>query len=234
MMDFFHGQESLTTIQWILRAFISYAFLLFATKLMGRRSISQLRLIDFTMALILGNILAHPLSDENLGMKGSLITTTVLVFLYTISVFISLKWNFFKKWIEPSPFPLIRDGKIQYKGLKKARITMEHLLSELRKDKIEEIKKVALALWEPDGTISFFMFPQHQALTTEELQIIKKPFTFHATLILEGKVDFNVLHSHNKDVAWLNNKLEILNIEIPAILLATIDNNDNLTVYLYD
>ena len=47
-----------------LRAIISYVFLLFAIKLMGRRSISQLRLIDFTMALILGNILAHPLSDE--------------------------------------------------------------------------------------------------------------------------------------------------------------------------
>ena len=233
-MDFFHSQESLTTIQWVLRAIISYVFLLFATKLMGRRSISQLRLIDFTIALILGNILAHPLSDEKLGMKGSVITTTVLVVLYTISVFISLKWNFFKEWIEPSPFPLIRDGEIQYKKLKKARITMEHLLSELRKEKIEEVKKVALALWEPDGTISFFLFPQHQSLTAEDMQIIKKPFTFPTTLILEGKVDFNVLHSHSKDAVWLDKKLEILNVEIPALLLATIDNNDNLTVYPYD
>ena len=87
-MDFFHGQESLTTIQWVLRAIISYFFLLFATKLMGRRSISQLRLLDFTMALILGNILAHPLSDEKLGMKGSLITTAVLVVLYIGLVYI--------------------------------------------------------------------------------------------------------------------------------------------------
>ena len=81
-MDFFHGQKSLTTIQWVLRAIISYFFLLFAAKLMGRRSIAQLRLLDFTMALILGNILAHPLSDEQLGMKGSLLTTAVLVILY--------------------------------------------------------------------------------------------------------------------------------------------------------
>ncbi|QUW22532.1 DUF421 domain-containing protein [Sporosarcina sp. Marseille-Q4063] len=233
-MDFFHSQESLTTIQWIIRAIISYVFLLFATKLMGRRSISQLRLIDFTIALILGNILAHPLSDEKLGMKGSLVTTTTLVVLYTISVLVSLRWTFFKKWIEPSPFPLIRDGKIQYKGLKKARITIEHLLSEVRKEKIEEVRNVALALWEPDGTISFFMFPQLQSLTAEDMQIIKKPFIFHTTIILEGKVDMNVLHSHSKDTAWLEKKIEILNVEIPAVLLATIDNNDNLTVYTYD
>lgn len=233
-MEFFHGQESLTIIQWILRAIISFAFLLFAIKLMGRRSISQLRLIDFTMALVLGNILAHPLSDEGLGMKGSLITTAVLVVLYTISVYISLKWNFFKKWIEPSPYPLIKEGKIQFKGLKKARITIEHLLSELRKENIDEIKKVALALWEPDGTISIFLFPQLQSLTAQDMQIIKKPFNFPTKIIQEGKVDYNVLHSFNKDTAWLDKKLEILNVDIPAIFLATIDNEDNLAVYLYD
>ena len=84
-MDFFHGQETLTAIQWVMRAVIAFFFLLFATKLMGERSISQLRLIDFTIALIIGNILAHPLSDERLGMKGSLITTTALIILYISS-----------------------------------------------------------------------------------------------------------------------------------------------------
>jgi uncharacterized membrane protein YcaP (DUF421 family) len=34
---------------------------------MGKRSISQLRRLDFTMALSLGNIIAHPLSDEQLA-----------------------------------------------------------------------------------------------------------------------------------------------------------------------
>src|SRR6185312_5711881 len=100
---------------------------------MGERSISQLRLIDFTIALILGNILAHPLSDEQLGLKGSLITTLVLIILYLICVFTSLKWGTFRKWFEPSPYPLIINGEIIYANLRKARITIDHLLSELRK-----------------------------------------------------------------------------------------------------
>jgi uncharacterized membrane protein YcaP (DUF421 family) len=91
-MDFFNGQESLTAIQWILRAIVAFFFLLFAVKIMGQRSISHLRLLDFIMALLLGNIIAHPLSDEQLGLKGSMITMTVLVILYTVGVFLSLKW----------------------------------------------------------------------------------------------------------------------------------------------
>jgi uncharacterized membrane protein YcaP (DUF421 family) len=233
-MDFFHGQESLTTIQWILRAIISYFFLLFATKLMGRRSIAQLRLLDFTMALILGNILAHPLSDEQLGMKGSLITTSVLVILYTIAVHFSLKMDLFKKWTEPSPFPLIKNGEIMYKGLGKARITVDHLLSEARKEKIEEVHKIALALWEPDGTISFFLSPQLQPLTPEDMQLIKKPFSIPKIIIKEGKIDVNELQQSDKDITWLNNKLVIINVDVHDVLLATIDSNDDFKVYLYD
>jgi len=74
VLDFFYSQESLTAIQWILRAVISFFFLLIVTKIMGQRSLSQLRLLDFIMALSIGNIIAHPLSDQHLGMKGSMIT----------------------------------------------------------------------------------------------------------------------------------------------------------------
>jgi len=233
-MDFFHGQESLTTIQWVLRAIISYFFLLFAAKLMGRRSIAQLRLLDFTMALILGNILAHPLSDEQLGMKGSLLTTAVLVILYSIGVYVSLRVSLFRKWIEPSPFPLIKNGEIMYKGLGKARITVDHLLSEARKEKIEEVHKITLALWEPDGTISFFLSPQLQPVTPKDLQLITEPFSVPSIIIKEGKIDLDELQKSAKDTTWLKNKLEIMNVDVRDILLATIDTNDDFKMYLYN
>ncbi|MEK4485543.1 DUF421 domain-containing protein [Psychrobacillus sp. FSL H8-0484] len=232
-MDFIYAQETLTTIEWIMRAIVSFSFLLLATKIMGRRSIAQLRLIDFTMALVLGNILAHPLSDEGLGLKGSLITTSVLVILYLACVFLSLKWNLFKNWLEPSPYTLIKNGEIHYNGLSKARITVDHLLSEARKANIEEIQKVALALWEPDGSISFFLSPQLKALTPGDMQMIKKPFYLPMTIIKDGKVDYSQLQQSGKDISWLENKTSILNVHIHDILLATVDEQDELKVYFY-
>lgn len=234
LVDFFYGQETLTTIQWILRAIVAFFVLLLATKIMGRRSIAQLRLLDLTMALILGNILAQPLSDAHRGLKGSIITTSALIILYLISVFVSLKWTVFGKWIEPAAFPLIKDGKILYKELRKARISIDHLLSEARKAKIEEINKVALAMWEPDGTISFFLSPQLQALTPEDIQLVKEPFFIPSTIIKEGKINFVKLSEIGKDITWLENKMTILNVNIQDVLLATVDNQDQIQVYLYD
>ncbi|WP_342535934.1 YetF domain-containing protein [Sporosarcina sp. FSL K6-3508] len=232
-MEFFYGQENLTSIQWILRAIVSFSVLLLATKLLGRRSIAQLRLLDFTIALILGNILAHPLSDEQLGLKGSIITTGVLIALYLLSVFVSLKSRGFGKWLEPSPFPLIENGKILYKELGKARITIDHLLSEARKAKVAEINQVALAMWEPDGTISFFLSPQLQALTPKDIQLVKDPFSISKTIIIEGKIDLAELSQIGKDIAWLEHKMSISNVSEKDILLATMDNQEQLRFYFY-
>ncbi|MGW9102234.1 DUF421 domain-containing protein [Priestia megaterium] len=234
-MDFFYSQESLTAVQWILRAIISFFFLLIVTKIMGQRSLSQLRLLDFIMALSIGNIIAHPLSDQHLGMKGSMITIGVLVILYLILVFLSLKWLRFTKFIDPSPFPLIRNGKILYKGLTKARIPIDVLLTELRKKQIHDIQQVALALWESDGTISFFLESQYQTLTPKDMKLMTKPFSLPITIIKDGKVDFEELKQTGKEEDWLKNHIRTVHgLEIKNILLATMDDNNNkVNVFLY-
>ncbi|MBK3495758.1 DUF421 domain-containing protein [Viridibacillus sp. YIM B01967] len=233
-MDFFHGQESLTAIQWILRAIVAFLFLLLAAKIMGQRSISQLRLIDFAMAISIGNIIAHPLSDEGRGMKGSMITISVLVVLYSVVVLLSLKWVSFRHLIDSSPIPLIKNGQIVSKNLTKARISVDLLLSELRKEKIEDVQKVALALWEPDGTISSFLYPQYQTLTRADMKIVPEPFSLPSVLIKEGKIDYHELNKTKCNEDWLKNKVtSTYNVDISDVLLATIDKNNNVNVFLY-
>jgi uncharacterized membrane protein YcaP (DUF421 family) len=233
-MEFIHGQDSLTTIQWILRAVVAFFFLLFSAKIMGQRSISQLRLIDFVIALIIGNIMAHPLSDEKLGLKGSMITMTVLILLYLMGVFLSLKWHKFRNFVDHQPYPLIKDSQILYKNLAKARISLDLLLSELRKQKVSDVQHVALALWEPDGNISIFLHPQQQAVTQADMQIPSKPFTFPRTVIKEGKLDFIELSELGKDEIWLKSKLtEKYKGELNNILLATVDQTEKLNIFLY-
>ncbi|KOS71512.1 membrane protein [Lysinibacillus contaminans] len=233
-MEFFHGQEALTAMQWILRAIVAFFFLLFAAKIMGQRSISQLRLLDFVMAISIGNIIAHPLSDEGLGMKGSMITMTVLVVLYLLGVFMSLNWISFRHFIDPSPLTLIKDGQIISKNLKKARISVDLLLSELRKEQIEDVQKVALALWEPDGSISSFLYPLHQTLTQTDMKLAPTPFSFPSVIIKEGKIDYDEVKNININVDWLKNEItSAYDADISDVLLATIDSNKNLQVFLY-
>jgi uncharacterized membrane protein YcaP (DUF421 family) len=233
-MEFFSAQESLTAVQWGLRAIIGFLFLVLTAKLMGQRSISQLRFLDFVIALIIGNIIAHPLSDESLGLKGSMITMSVLVILYLTGIFLSLRWDLLRKIFEPPPIPLIEYGKINYYNLNRARISLDHLLSELRKEKVEDIQKVALALWEPGGTISIFLYPQHNPITQSTINTTIKPFDFPKIIIKEKKIVYNQLSQLGKDEEWLLYTLKTsYNVNLNDILLATIENNENLKIFLY-
>jgi uncharacterized membrane protein YcaP (DUF421 family) len=233
-MNFFHSQESLTTFEWILRAIVAYFFLIIVAKAMGQRSIAQLRLIDFAMALIIGNIIAHPLSDEHLGLKGSLTTTVVLVLLYIGSVYTILKFPRIRKLITPAPITLVQDGEIIIKGLNKARISIDILLEELREEKVEDVKKVALALWEADGKLSVFLDPKYEAITPSTYNLTTEPFDFPKTIIKEGRINFEVLTQINKKEDWLVTTLKNqYQTVITNVLLATIDRKDKLKVFLY-
>lgn len=233
-MDFLHSQETLTTIEWVLRAIIAFFFLLTVAKLLGQRSISQLRLLDFVITLVIGNIIAHPLSDENLGLEGSIITTLVLVILYLTGIFITLKFPSLRRFINNSPITIVQNGEILYNGLKKARISIDILLEELREEKVDDIKKVALATWEPDGKISVFLHPKYDPITPSSLNIKSEPFNLPRMVIKEGKINFKELKELHKDESWIISKLESLyQTELKNVLLASLDNKDNLKVFLY-
>ncbi len=201
---------------------------------MGQRSISQWGLLDFVVVMLLGNILAHPLSDSHLGLKGSLITVSVVSLLYILLLVLTLKSPKIRHFLDPAPMPLIKNGVILYPNLKKAKVTIDHLLSELRKKKVDDAKKVALALWEPTGTISVFLFPQYEPATKQDLHIAPKPFNFPRPIIKEGYIDFHELQVLGKDVNWLKQELQTkFNVHTDQVLLATLDETNSIKIFLY-
>lgn len=234
MMDFYQSQETLSSMEWILRAIVGFIFLLIVARLLTQRSISQLRLLDFVMALVVGNIIAHPLSDQHLGLKGSMITTAVLMVLYISGIYMILKWPWFRKLVNNSPVTIVKDGEILYEGLKKARISLDVLLEELREGQVDDVKKVVLATWEADGQISYFLDPKYQPVTPSTLGIKTEPYEHPRTIIKEGTILTEELKEIGKSKEWITSKLEsAYQTKVNDVLLATIDNMENMKIFFY-
>lgn len=221
-MDFFKGQESLTTAEWILRSIVGFVFLIVAAKLMGQRSISQLRFLDFIIALTLGNIIAHPLSDEHLGLKGSMITTVSLVILYILAIWLSLKIPLVKQFFDPPAITLIQEGKLDYRNLSKAKLSIEFLYAELRKANVDDISKVAFAAWEPGGTLSVFVNTAFQPVTPADLKLPTEPFNLTKPIIADGHIEHALLREIGKNREWL--ETEIRPRALNDVILATVDS----------
>lgn len=224
-MSIFLGHDHLTLLQWLARGVIIYMFLVLMAKFMGQRSVSQLRFLDFVTALLLGGLLGNPLSDPRLDVWDGMISSSVLVTLHAGSALLSLKCERWRKFLEPPPLLLIQNGRFLLPNLKKARISMDYVLSSLRLQKIEDVQKVAVALWEPGGTISIFLKSEYETPTRNDMNIKSEPFALPIIVIKEGKIRTDALHALGKDETWLKQRIKE---PIHTILFATLDEQNQL------
>ncbi|WP_163192108.1 YetF domain-containing protein [Clostridium thermarum] len=138
-----------------------------------------------------------------------------------------------RKIFNHSAVTIVKNGEILYEGLKKARISIDMLLEELREAKVEDVNKVALAFWEADGKVSVFLDPQYEPITPSLYQMKTEPFDLPRINIKEGKIDFKELERVQKDESWLVAKLRNLyQTEVQNVLLATIDSKGKLSIFL--
>ncbi|MNO58900.1 hypothetical protein D3C76_494750 [compost metagenome] len=229
-MDLLTALSELQLWEWIMRSSIAYLFLVVVAKWMGQRSVSQLRFIDFITALLLGDILAVPLSESEISLFGPMVCTLSIVFLYIANSWIMLKWRPWQRFLEPDPLILIKDGTIHLNNIRKARITVEYLLSALRLLQMEDISKIALALWEPGGNISAFLQTDTQTATKKDLGIITtSKFEYTPLVIKQGKVKREVLLKMGYDESRLYQQLAHQhNKEISQVNLATLSENGHI------
>ncbi len=138
----------------VIRAVVVYAFLLVAIRLFGRRELGQLTAFDLIVLLTLSNILQNAMIGNDDSVTGGVIGALSLLaanFLVAVIVFRSKR---VERLVDGEPKVLIHDGAVQQRAVRSERLTDQDLLSAIRREGIERIEDVHLAVSEPNGMIS--------------------------------------------------------------------------------
>src|SRR5213080_1120005 len=107
----------------------------------GKKAVAQMHTFDLLYILVLTNIVSTPVEVNNIGK--ALAYAGITVILYKIFVRLSLHNKL--RWIlYESPTVLIHNGDIDRKGLKKVRMPMNELLSQLRIKGYTDTQNIAL------------------------------------------------------------------------------------------
>lgn len=78
----------------------------------------------------------------------------------------------------------------------------------MREEKVDDVKKIALAIWEADGKISVFLDPTYEPITPSFYGKETEPFDLPRTIAKEGKIIFNELQQINKNEDWVISNIE--------------------------
>lgn len=203
------------------------------TKLIGSKQISQFTLFDYINGITIGSIAAEMAVS---GEIGELVPAAIAMALYglvgiTFS-FLTMKSIHCRRFIAGTPLLLIEDGKLYPENLKTAKLDIGDLLTRARISGYFDISKIAYAILENNGTISFLPKAEEAPLTPKDLGYKKEDDKLVVNLILDGVVMEGNLKHCGKESKWLLSQLREQGYSSPSqIFLATVDQNDKVTFY---
>lgn len=193
----------------IVRTIFFYFFITIAYRLMGKREIGQLGIIDLIVSILIAELVAISIENHTDPMYITIVPICILVLLEILLAYISIKNKTVRLILEGKPSLIISNGKINYHEMVSQRYTLDDLLLSLRSQSIKDIREVEYAFLEANGTLSVFKYQSN-----------KKRGIYPMPIIIDGKVDKNTLKFLKKDINWLKNVLNNQNLDIEDIFYA--------------
>jgi len=175
----------------LLRTIFFYFFILIMFRIMGKREIGQLGVVDLAVSVLIAELVAISIENVEDSIWLTILPIIALVILEITLAMINLKCKKFRNFFEGKPSVIINRGKINYKEMVKQRYTIDDLLLELRQKGIKNLERVEYALLEPNGKLSIF-----------KKKLLDQNFPL--PLIIDGVVQENTLKILKKSKIWLD------------------------------
>jgi uncharacterized membrane protein YcaP (DUF421 family) len=138
----------------ILRSLIVYFFLLVMFRLLGKREVAQMTVFDLIVLLILSNVLQNAMIGPDNSVIGGLIGASTIMAINWLVGRAAFSSRWFERAVEGVPTLLIHGGQLVEPNMRRAGISREELLSNLRTQGVFDINEVNAAVLEPSGKLS--------------------------------------------------------------------------------
>ncbi|MCC5910943.1 MAG: DUF421 domain-containing protein [Clostridiaceae bacterium] len=129
---------------------------------------------------------------------------------------------------------LIKQGKVMEENLKKAKMTGEDLLSELRTKNAFNLMDVEFAVMEPTGVVNVVFKSDKTPITPHHLQWKVAPQVEPQTVILDGNILFDALNDLGLNDNWLKTQLENIGVSVDNVFIGQVNSSGDLFVDLFD
>lgn len=209
------------------RTVFFYFFVTLAYRLMGKREVGQLGVIDLIVSILIAELVAISIENIDKSIFLTIIPITLLVIVEISLAFISIKSRTFRTIFTGKPSVIINHGVVNYKEMVKQRYSLDDLLISIRNNGIKSLEEIEYAFLETNGKLSIFKY-----------NILKTNSSYPIALIVDGVIQDKTLKEIRKTKIWLNLYLKRQNLELKDIFYAFYKNkkvyiikkNDIITV----
>ena len=212
------------------RTIILIMFIVVSLRIMGKRQIGQLQPSEFVVTILLSEIAATPILDDDIPLLYSLVAICVLVGIEILMSAACLKSLKLRSALQGNAVVLINNGKLDLEQLKTLRYTIDDVMEALRQKDVFDISEVQYAIVETDGTLSVLLKPENRTASVKDVNAKPDNKGLPRVLISDGQlIETQIKNSvmTKKDIETLLKKRKIGRKDD---FLLTADDNGNINL----
>ena len=138
------------------RTIFLYVFIIVVLRVMGKREVGELSVIDVVVFVIMAEVVAVALDSPDKKLIHSIFPVLLLLGIQLLTSYLSLKSKKFRDVVDGDPTLIIQDGVIQEEQMRKQSYNLDDLFQQLREQQIGSVREVSYAYLEPSGNLSVF------------------------------------------------------------------------------
>jgi len=221
-----------------LRTIVTYVIVFLIMRIMGKREIGKLTLLDLIISFMVAEIAVIVIEDMERPFWEGLVPMSTLALIQITTAILSLRFRKLRVLFDGKPSVIIANGQIYHDVMRKQRYNLDDLMLQLRENQITSVDDVSFAILETSGKLSVIpkddnecavdslssersnSAPLETELKTTETDLksrekrevtIPAGFRFEILpipLIMDGKVQDENLEKLEKNRFWLKNVLQ--------------------------
>jgi uncharacterized membrane protein YcaP (DUF421 family) len=149
-------------LEMVLRGSITYISLFVLLRVVLKRQTGSIGITDLLLFTLIADAAQNAMSDDYTSFTDGFVLVATIIFWNYLFDWLSYKFEWFSRLIEPRPLLLIKDGQLLRRNMRKELINEEELMSQLREKGIDDPAKVKEAHMESDGKFSVVQKEERQ------------------------------------------------------------------------
>lgn len=212
----------------LFRTLIIYLMLILTMRLMGKRQIGELEVTDLVTTLLISEIAALPITNQEIPVIFAIIPMITLLVLEVLSSWILIRFPKMRALVSASPTIIIQRGRLDQHALRELRISLEELMSEIRQTGLTALDQVECAILEKNGKLTVLPKAQYAPPTAEELGMKAPQDELMHIVFYNGNFSNAGLRLVGKNKAWLLRELDRRGLSTAELFCVTANDQGRL------
>lgn len=141
-------------LEMVVRGTVMYVALFLVFRFVMKRQTGSVGLADILVIVIIADAAQNAFARSYESITEGVVLVLTIVFWNFVIDWASFRFPAVGRLLQEPPLPLVRDGVMVRQNMRREFVTVDELLSLLRKQGVDDIAKVKLAAMESDGEIS--------------------------------------------------------------------------------